>query len=193
MDPLIWSVLLMLLAVVLVIAEIFTPPPYGIIGLLAVTAAGAAIWLAFQSHGPVAGFAFTAVAIVGLPATVGMAVKYWPHSSIGRRVMLDVPTGDDVLPDEDPRRHLQQLVGKIGQARTLMVPGGAIAIEGRTYEAVSEGMPIEAGEPVQVVQVRHNRLVVRKSDTPPPPPKPDDVLSQPIDSLGLEAFEDPLA
>ncbi|MCE9544072.1 MAG: hypothetical protein K8T25_00890 [Planctomycetia bacterium] len=190
MDPLFWSAILMLLA--LVVAEILSPPPYGLIGFLAVVAAVAAIYMAFHYRGPVAGFSFVAVAVFGMPAAFLLGIKYWPHTSMGRHVMLEAPIGDDMLPDADPRRHLPQLIGKAGQAKTVMLPGGAVSIDGRTYEAVSEGMPIESGDPVCVVQVRHNRLVVRKLDGPLRPADPQDPLSQPAESLGLDPFDEPL-
>ena len=41
------------------------------------------------------------------------------------------------------------------------------------------------------VEVRGNRVLVRPADDEPPPS--DDVLSQPIESLGLDSLEDPLA
>jgi hypothetical protein len=52
-------------------------------------------------------------------------------------------------------------------------------------------MPIEAGQAVRVIEVRGNRVVVRPADDAEPPA--GDVLSQPIESLGLDSFEDPLA
>jgi membrane-bound ClpP family serine protease len=193
MDPLVWAALLMLLAMALVVLEIFSPPPYGIIGFLAVAAAAASIYLAFESKGPAAGFIFVAVAMIGLPAVLGLAIRYWPNPSMGRRILLDVLTGDEVLPEEDPRHHLQQLVGQTGHARTVMLPGGAVSIAGRTYEAVSEGMPIEGGAAIEVVQVRHNRLVVRPAEATRPPSQADDVLSRPIDTVVPDPFRDPLA
>jgi hypothetical protein len=42
-----------------------------------------------------------------------------------------------------------------------MLPSGLIRIDGRSYDASSEGMPIEAGQRVKVVDVQTNRLVVR--------------------------------
>ena len=59
--------------------------------------------------------------------------------------MLPLPTSDEVLPDSDRRRNLKTLVGKIGKAKSLMLPSGAVDIEGTTVDALSEGMAIEAG------------------------------------------------
>jgi membrane-bound ClpP family serine protease len=52
-------------------------------------------------------------------------------------------------------------VGKQGVAKRLMAPSGQVQIEGRSYEAASEGPAIEAGQAVVVVKVATRRLVVR--------------------------------
>ena len=50
-------------------------------------------------------------------------------------------------------------------ARGTMLPSGLVVIEGKTYDAVSEGMAIEAGQTVLVVAVSTQRLVVRPDNT----------------------------
>ena len=92
-------------------------------------------------------------------------------------MLLTAPKAEDVLPDDPDRRHLKGLIGQIGRTKCAMFPGGVIAIDGRTVDAVSEGMAIEAGQPVRVIKVQANRVVVRpvKEETPignggrPPP------------------------
>jgi hypothetical protein len=46
-----------------------------------------------------------------------------------------------------------------------------------------------------VCEVRANRVVVRPAgkDQRPSHPNPDDVLSRPIEELGIDSLEDPLA
>jgi membrane-bound serine protease (ClpP class) len=112
---------------------------------------------------------------------------------MGRRLLLDVRSGEEMLPDTPERRKLAQLVGKLGVAKTLMLPSGAVVIEGRTIDALSEGMSIEAGQRVRVVAVHGSRVVVRPADDNEElPPDDVDVLSRPIESLGIESLEDPL-
>ena len=102
-----------------------------------------------------------------------------------------------MLPDNPHFRSLRELVGKVGKAKSLMLPSGAIVIDGRVIDAVSEGMAIEAGQSVKVVEVRANRVVVRPL-TPEEEQQlarqqedsPDDLLSRPIDTLGLDPFDD---
>jgi membrane-bound serine protease (ClpP class) len=148
--------------------------------------------MAFYHRGIEVGFVFLTITAVLVPAALGLAFRWWPHTPMGRRLLLDVPRGDEVLPDTPQRRTLRQLVGKLGVAKTVMLPSGAVVINGVTIDALSEGMPIEAGQHVRVIEVRGNRVVVRPSDEAAPPPS-DDILSRPIESLGLDGLEEPLA
>lgn len=190
LDPLAWAALLMLLGISLAVAEIFIPSG-GVIGFLSITSVLSAIGLAFY-RGPWYGLSFLGAAVFAIPAVLVAALHYWPETPIGQRIMLGAPKSDDVLPQDDQRRHLKALVGRVGQAKSLMLPSGAIVIDGEHVDALSEGMAIEKGEWVQVVEVRGTRVVVRPTDAPADS-SADDPLSRPLESLGLDSLEDPLA
>lgn len=190
LDPLAWAVVLMLVGVSLAVLEIFIPSG-GVIGFLSIVSVVAAIGLAFY-RGPWYGLSFLGTAVFAIPAAIVAALHYWPETPMGRRLLLEVPTSDDVLPADASRRHLKSLVGRIGQAKSLMLPSGAVSIDGESIDAVSEGMAIEKGQWVVVVEVRGTRVVVRPSEKPPEVAAADDPLSKPIESIGLDSFEDPL-
>ncbi len=193
MDPVIWSALLLLLGLILAVGEIFIPS-VGVLGFLSMASMLAAIGLAFYTRGIGMGLLFLALTAVAGPGTLVMALRVWPKTSMGRRLLLDVPRGDELLPDSPLRRMLRGLVGKVGTAGTLMLPSGVISIEGHSVDAVSEGPPIEPGTRVRVIDVHGNRVLVRPvADDEPEATAQMDVLSQPIESLGLEPFDDPLA
>ena len=192
-DPLAWCAALMFLGCVFVIAEVFVPSG-GILGFLAASSFVSAIALAFYQVGPRAGFTFVALTVVLLPTSVALAFKWLPHTPLGRRLLLGLPSDDEVTPDDGKK----VLIGKIGQAKTPMLPSGAVLIDGRTIDAVSQGMAIEAGQDVVVVEVKGNRVVVRAADKgagddQAGQKRPDDILSQPLDALGLDPLDDPLA
>jgi len=189
-DPLVWSALLLLLGLTLVMVEVFVPSG-GVLGLMSVGSLVASIALAFYHKGVEVGLIFLIVASVLVPTALVLAFRYWPHTPMGRRLLLKVPRGEDLLPDTPRRRRLRELVGSLGVAKTLMLPSGAVVIDGRTIDALSEGMPIEAGQQIRVVEVRGSRVVVCPADDGEA--LSDDVLSRPIESLGLDSLEDPLA
>ena len=192
MDPVIWSGLLLLIGLLLAVGEIFIPS-VGLLGFLSVASMLAAIGRAFYTRGIGVGLVFLVLTAVAGPVTLMAALRVWPKTAMGRRLLLDVPREDEVLPDTPLRRTLRGLVGKVGTANTLMLPSGVIGIEGLSVDAVSEGPPIEPGTRIRVLDVHGNRVLVR----PVTPDEPEataqtDVLSQPIESLGLEPFDDPL-
>ena len=191
-DPLAWAALLMLIGLGLVVLEVFVPSG-GIIGFLSLVSLLSAISLAFY-RGPWYGLSFLSIAVIALPIVLVAALRWWPETPMGRRVLLEAPSSEEVLPDNDQRRSLKALVGRIGEAKSLMLPSGSVSIDGRTVDALSEGVAIEKGQWVKVVEVRGTRIVVRPTEEAPSPRAPaDETLSQPIESLGLDPFEDPLA
>jgi membrane-bound ClpP family serine protease len=193
MDPLVWSILLLVAGLLLVLVEVFVPSG-GIIGFLSLSSVLAAIVIAFYNRGLETGMIFLVAAAVGIPLVLSIGFRYWPQTQIGKRVLLEVPTESELLPDSPQRRALRKLVGKVGIAKSMMLPSGAITIQGQTVDAVTEGMAIEPGQRVEVIEVSGNRVVVRPADDrsiSTTRSSEDDILSRPLDSLGLE--DEPLA
>jgi membrane-bound serine protease (ClpP class) len=191
MDPLIWAALLMFLGLALVLLEIFVPSG-GVLGFLSIGTILASIVIAFYQRGAEVGFIFLLIAAVAVPTTLVFGFRWWPHTPMGKRLLLDAPTAEEVLPDT-PIKRLRELVGKTGLAKTVMLPAGAIEVDGQTIDAISAGMPIEVGQHVRIVDVRGNRVVVQPADAPHTVAQTDDILSQPIESLGLSPFDEPLS
>jgi membrane-bound ClpP family serine protease len=202
MDPIYWALGLLVVGLLLVVLEVFIPSS-GVLGVLAAMAVIGAVVVAFTG-GLRSGAIVVALTAILIPLVLSGAVKYWPHSPVGRLILIKLPKSDrDVLPlDEwgDPK----QLIGRLGRAKSKMLPGGVVVIERRKYDAVSHGAAIDLGQVVKVVGVRNGRIVVRSSDEilPEPPPESiptaaieseEDLLSRPIDALGLESLDDPLA
>ena len=187
MDPWVWAVMLLVMGLGLAILEVFFPSG-GILGFLATCSILGAIVMGF-TQGSVVGFAVLTASIVGLPVMVVLAFQYWPKTAVGRRVLLMSPRSDEVLPHDAETDRLKGLVGQTGETRCKMLPAGAIVVEGRTIDAVSEGMPIEEGQRVRIIEVRANRVVVRPVEDEEPSDTTDDPLRRPIDSVAPDPFE----
>lgn len=181
-------VLLLTLGAGLVVLEVFFPSA-GILGFLAACSILAAILVGFM-QGPVIGFIVLSVAVVGLPVVVILAFKYWPRTAMGRRVLLFSPDSDEVLPEDPQIDHLRSIIGQVAETKCKMLPAGAITLEGRTVDAVSEGMPIEAGKLVRIIEVRANRVVVRPLDEEELSESAEDPLRRPIDAVVPDPFDD---
>jgi membrane-bound ClpP family serine protease len=188
-----WAILLLLAGCTLVVMEVFIPSG-GVISILAAVAFIGGIVIAFQESattGPMTGFVFAAITVFAVPTVIATALKLWPKTRMGKAFLGEPPTDEEVLP-EDPRR---ALLGRVGIARTKMLPSGAVEIDGQMIDAVSQGQAIEPGMYVVVAEVRANRVVVRPAgkDQRPSHQNPNDLLSRPIDELGIESLDDPLA
>jgi membrane-bound ClpP family serine protease len=189
LDPLAWSILLMLAGCVVLVLEVFIPSG-GILAVLSTLAFVGSIFFAFQ-RGPVTGFAFILTTVVAVPLVLAAAFHYWPKTRIGKAFLGELPTDEDVLPD-DPHR---LLVGRVGVARSKMLPSGAVEIDGQMIDAISHGQAIEPGQYIVVSEVRANRVVVRPAKEQERPGRsisPADILNRPIEELGIESIDDPL-
>lgn len=187
LDPFTWAIILMLIGCALVVLEVFVPSG-GILGMLSGLAILGSIIFAFRRD-PTAGLAFVLISLVAVPTLLGLAFRVWPHTPMGKAFLGELPSEEELKPI-DARR---ELVGRIGVAKTMMLPSGSVLVDGHWLDAVSQGDAIEPGAPIIVVEVRANRVVVRQAD----PAEAEqitsnspDMLSKPLDELGLEGFDD---
>src|SRR5947209_2413672 len=130
MEPLVWATLLLVLGMILVLMEIFLPSA-GLLGFLSIASILSGIGVAFYNGGPTVGFGFLFGTAIILPIVLTLAFRWFPETPIGRRLLPSLPTSDDVLPDNEERRALRGVLGKVGQAKSAMPPTGAIVVEGR--------------------------------------------------------------
>ncbi|MDZ7617489.1 MAG: NfeD family protein, partial [Patescibacteria group bacterium] len=79
------------------------------------------------------------------------------------------------------RDRTRAMIGQIAEAKCDMLPAGAIVLDGRTIDAMSEGMPIDSGQKVRIVEARGNRVIVRPVDDEMPTPEAANLLERPID------------
>jgi membrane-bound ClpP family serine protease len=143
----------------------FFVPSGGSLAVMCALSFVAAIVLGFLADRWMGMGVLVAVCVI-VPSAMGIAVRWWPDTPIGRLMLIQPPrSSDEVLPETPFYRGLKDLVGRRGQARGLMVPSGSVIIDGKIYDAISEGAPIEALQPVIVVSVSTQRLIVRADNT----------------------------
>ena len=190
LDPIGWAVVLLVVGCGFLVLEIFIPSG-GLLSFFAFISLVGSLIVAFRRD-TTTGLSFMLVALLAVPTALGLAFKLWPKTPMGRAVLGELPTDAETKPD-DPRR---TLVGRIGVAQSMMLPSGAILIDGKLIDAVSQGIPIEAGDPVVVVEVSANRVMVRPAraeEAQSAAFEADDMLSRPIEDFGFDSLEDPLA
>lgn len=163
MSPDDWPFILVLAAVAFLILEVFIPSG-GILATLSALAFVASIVAAFFYGGLQQGTYFLAGVSILIPALIYLSIKLWPKTPIGRKILNLPAGGEQTLPERLSER--QQWLGRRGIAVTPMLPSGAIRIEGRTIDAISDGVSIEKGTEIEVHAIRGNYLVVRPARGP---------------------------
>jgi membrane-bound serine protease (ClpP class) len=160
------EVMLFLAGVICVLAEIFVLPGFGVLGLGGGLLVIASLVLASQSFVLPANayqlrqmqwsLAGILAAFVGV-AVVASIIKQWLPSTPGLRMVLLEPPPQDVFRDDES----EMLVGAEGLTTTRLAMAGKARIAGEVRDVASDGMLIEPGVPVRVVEVRGGRLIVR--------------------------------
>ena len=192
MNPIIWSIILLSIGFVVVFLELFVPSA-GLLGVLATILMVSGIIVAFF-HSLYAGAIALLVTVVTIPVLLAFMVKIWPHTPLGRRILLGKMEADDVMPTSEQYTEFKSLIGQLGIAKTKMLPSGIVLINDRKYDALSDGFAIEAGQPIKVTAVKGARIIVQPfdgevSDPKDLPVRDRDVLAQPIEGLGLEELD----
>lgn len=197
MTPLTWLILLLLLGVIFILLELFIPSG-GVLAFCAAVCLVGVLVAGFYYYGPATGTILLAVEAILVPVLIVVAIRVWPYTPVGRLVLNRPPGEIEVEPGAaESAEQLRELVGKWGRAKSPLLPSGAVLIDGRLYDAVSRDKPIEAGQPIEVVQAEGNHIVVCLSSHSAPPDaqreeNKNDILAQPAESLGIEPLEDPL-
>lgn len=189
LDPLTWAIILMIIGCGMVVLEVFIPSG-GLLSFFSAVAIVASVVMAFRRDATT-GLSFVVLTLVAVPSTLGLAFKYWPYTPMGKAFLGELKSNDELKPEDTRRR----LVGKIGVAKSKMLPSGSVQIDGKYIDAISQGAAIDIGQAVVVVEVRANRVVVRPADPDEASrlaQDPRDVFSTPIEELGIDEFDGPL-
>lgn len=157
-----WGLGLLGAALLLALVEIFVISG----GLLSVGAALAALagLVCLFRYDEVWGLTGSLGTLVLLPVLFWFAVKVWPSTPIGRRV-IGAPDEDELARRQEAeasaRRALESLVGKQGVVVVELRPLGVVEIDGVRYDASSDTTFVRPGEAVRVVKAEPNQLRVR--------------------------------
>ena len=151
MTPAMLAILCGAIGLALLGAEILLPA-HGLLGILGGLAVLGAVVFCFMINQWLGGIVFLSLIVLTPFLWVGW-VKIWPHTPIGRRLMLQPIRGE---------AHPSSLkIGQTGVAVSELRPTGVCAFADDRFEAVSEHGIIAAGRPVRVVALENNRPTVR--------------------------------
>jgi membrane-bound serine protease (ClpP class) len=166
------EIILFLLGVVLLVIEIFLIPGFGVTGISGIVLMIAALvlsrqefviprvpweWDIFLRNLRNVGFGF-----VGSLVLLVFLLRIFPRTPGLKRLILesnqDATAGYTVQSVESSAL----LTGRRGSAVTALRPAGKADFEGEILVVETDGEFIEAGTPVEVIEVSGNRIVVRR-------------------------------
>lgn len=163
-----WEELLLVGAGLSLLAiEVFVTPGFGITGTLGIAALLGGLGLSLVGAGATWAVILGAVGRVALSLLLAIAaslalLRFLPRLPFGRRLVLETELtareGFASAPETD-----RAWLGKRGTAASMLRPAGIADVEGERVDVVSDGEFIDAGEPITVVRVDGNRIVVRRS------------------------------
>lgn len=167
-----WEVLIFVLGLILIVFEIFVIPGFGFAGIsgIALIVASLILTLIGNVHFDFSNVSvheiFRSSMIVSAGMGSGLVLIVYLSSKIGkpgifRNIALTSDQEGFVSVSMEPT----SLVGKMGEAATVLRPSGKIIIDDEYYDAISIKEFIEKGDSVKVVRYENFQLYVIKSNT----------------------------
>ena len=160
------ELLLLGVGLLLLVVEVFVTAGFGMVGILGLGALVGGLGLSLVGAGATWEVVLAGVwqVVLSLILALGAALvllRFLPRLRFGRRLVLEsalsAKEGYASAPETD-----QGWLGKRGTAVSTLRPSGVADLGGQRVDVVSDGEFIEAGEPIEVVRVDGNRVVVRR-------------------------------
>ncbi len=170
MDPGHYALLLLAVGLAVMVVEVFVPSG-GLLAVLSLGCLGASVAFAaweWWGSNMLAFWAYVGCVVVLIPATLGGSFFMLPRTEFGRRLLQEAPTPEETASFTEERAVLAATVGRRGAAVTLHNPGGMVEVNGARFHAEARGLMLDPGEPIDVIGVRGNRLLVRRADAAVP-------------------------
>jgi len=158
---------------VLMLIEIFVVPGVGVFGLTGGLMVIFSLVLASQTFTfPRSGAemdemrrSMSIVVGAGI-GVIGLAIalrRFLPKAPLFNRLVLEPPPPEEriTLSHREALADYSHLVGVTGEAMTDLRPGGRALIGGQLIDVIAEGIPLDRGTPVTVVEAHANRVLVR--------------------------------
>lgn len=154
-DPALTMVALLVTGYLLMAAEIFLIPGFGVAGIAGLLCLGAGCYLAYEHYGSTYG----GLAIVFVLASVTALLLWFPKSRFGRDVVHSSTLADARAAGTELEP------GLLGVAESDLRPVGVARFGELRQSVVTEGEYIPARSTVVVIEVRGSRIVVELAST----------------------------
>lgn len=170
------EIVMFILGLFLVALEIFVLPGFGVAGITGVLLIFASIILASQSFPWPTTESETRILmgnvvqlVLSMAIFIGGAVviaRFFPSLPMFNRMVLPPPgeLAEGRFPsegDEGPMTPYDNILGDVGVAASPLRPVGRMKLGSQYFDVITNGEFVEAGRRIEVVEVHHNRIVVR--------------------------------
>jgi membrane-bound ClpP family serine protease len=150
-------ILLFLLGVLLLAGEVFMLG--AVLGILGALCMAAGCVISFLQLGSSGGLVATAVALILLGLTLYLELIWLPKTKFGKKLIVQSTIAATSQP---PLAAKDNVIGKMAEAVTPLVPSGYVLVEGHRYEAFSPAGHVDKGQLLRVSGLDNFRLIVTK-------------------------------
>lgn len=148
-------VILFIVGIILILAEIFLIPGFGIAGISGITAVLSSLFFIFPNR-TIAINVLLAVVVFTLIIGIVM-IKKFGSSRFWKKISLE-SSSENYFSSSSKKNYLDQKAKTLSKLR----PAGTIELNGERVDAVSQGSFIDKGQQVKVISVSGSRVVVRQ-------------------------------
>lgn len=150
-----FAVLFAIIGIALLAAEALLPS-HGLLGIAAAISFLLCVIYCFFISATTGLLVFAALVVAG-PVIAIYMIDLWPHTPVGRRLVLPKTTDVAAAPDGAA----PPAIGSRGIAVTELRPMGVCEFSGRRVEAASASNIIAAGSAVEVISLEASRPIVK--------------------------------
>lgn len=163
-----WEILVFVVGVLLIAAEIFVIPGFGVAGISGIILVIGGLTMSLLNN---TGFDFEEVSMpdfgqATLTVLMGLGLSFalmlWLSNKIGSKGLFRKVALTTDLEESVSASVITDLVGKEGTAATVLRPSGKVWIDGEMYDGVSESGFIEKGTPVKIIRFENAQVYVQR-------------------------------
>lgn len=166
-----WAdVLLVVIGIALLLVEVLLIPGFGFVGVIGGICIMLGLYLSL-TRVPIPQYSWDFERLGDAGQTVATASglfllfcvatwKIFPKTPVYRQLVLSHAQQSQAGYTVQTEADAKHAIGLCGESVTMLRPAGRARIEGKLYDVVTRGEFIEAGCPVQIIEVQGNRYVV---------------------------------
>lgn len=161
-----WEILVFVIGLLLIAAEVFIIPGFGIAGISGIIflITGLTLSLLNNTDFNFDGVSTKEIGEASLTVLMGLGFGFvlmiWLSNKIGSKGMFRKVALHKDLEDAHSSPSLTALIGKEGTAFTVLRPSGKVMIDGELYDGVSESGFIDKGTVVKVVRFENAQVYI---------------------------------